>query len=140
MSSQVDEFFARHRHRTIGDAAETATIAPAAVISGDVSGDLEVEPGAVIRVDGDVDGEICVRTGGIVEVHGDVSGSVEVETAGQLRIEGGVGGDVLVHVGAIASVAGDISGDATVEGALMVQNGDVGGRLVVRSGAEFIND
>lgn len=141
MSSQVDEFFERHRRRAVGDDDPAiATIAPAAVVRGDIAGDFEVEPGAVLRVDGEVDGDVCVRARAIVEVRGEISGSAEIESAGQLRVEGGIGGDLTIAPGGIVSIAGDIGGDATIEGALLLQSGEIAGRTTVRSTGEFIND
>ncbi len=142
MPSHVDEFFERYLHRpsrgTEAPARAAAIVCAETQIHGDVEGDVVVEPGAALRVNGEVGGNLSARTRSHAHVAGDIAGDVVVEPGAQLRIDGDLGGDIVVRAGGAAYVAGGVGGDATIDGALMIA-GDVGGDFVVRPGGEFTN-
>jgi cytoskeletal protein CcmA (bactofilin family) len=142
MPSHVDEFFERYLHHasrgTEAPARSAAAVCAETQIHGDIEGDVVVEPGAALRVNGEVGGDLSARSRSVARVAGDVGGDVVVEPGAQLRIDGDLGGDIVVRAGGAAYVAGAVGGDVTVDGALMIA-GDVGGDFVVRPGGEFAN-
>jgi hypothetical protein len=142
MPSHVDEFFERYLHRASRGAeapARSAAVACAETqINGDVEGDVVVEPGAALRVNGEVGGDLSARSRSLAHVAGDVGGDVVVEPGAQLRIDGDLGGDIVVRAGGAPDLCGARGGVATRDGALMIA-GDVGGDFVVRPGGEFTN-
>jgi cytoskeletal protein CcmA (bactofilin family) len=141
MPSHVDEFFERYLQRAsrgAGAPGSAAMVCAETQIHGDVEGDVVVEPGAALRVNGEVGGDLSARSRSTAHVVGGVAGDVVVEPGARLRIDGDLGGDLVVRAGGAAYVAGAVGGDATVDGALMVA-GDVGGDFVVRPGGEFTN-
>ncbi len=103
------------------------------------SGDLDVEAGSAVRVDGEISGDVAVRERGIAQINGSVSGDVLVEPGAQIKIVGELNGSLHVRAGGVAFVAGCVHGDALIEGGLMVRNGMVNGDLAVRPGGELVS-
>jgi cytoskeletal protein CcmA (bactofilin family) len=142
MPSHVDEFFERYLRRAARPAGAQPRAADAdcaeTQIHGDVDGDVVVEPGAALRINGEVGGNLSARSRSNAHVVGDIGGDVIVEPGARLRIDGDLGGNIFVRSGGAAYVAGEVGGDATIDGALMIAGG-VGGDFVVRPGGEFTN-
>lgn len=142
MPSHVDEFFDRYLQRASrGDdppPRSAASFVAETQINGDVDGDVVVEPGAALRVNGEVGGNLSARSRALAHVAGGIGGDVVVEPGAQLRIDGDLGGNIIVRSGGAAYVAGEVGGDATIDGALMIVGG-VGGDFVVRPGGEYTN-